>query len=113
VTTGARGERGRHLPAAEAASLLRAIVAGELGLRPTGRRPFVSVAVGEWGVVAGDAEIVFFVDSASLDHVVRITAADGRQAGFGDWLQHDGENPLELIDDSERLELERLLYALH
>lgn len=112
MTPGAGGE-GRHLPAGEAAALLRAILAGEHGLRLTGRRPFVSVAVGEWGVAAGDAEIVFFVDSASLDHVVRVRMADGRQAGFGDWLEHDGHNPLELIDENERLELERLLYAVH
>jgi len=38
--------------------------------------------------------------------------ADGREAGFVDWLARDGENPLQLIGEGEQLELEHLLREL-
>jgi len=102
-----------HLPAADAAKVLREILAGARAARPVDtRRSFVSVAVGEWAVRAGDADLVFFVDSASLDHLARMRLADGREAGFVDWLARDGENPLRLIDEGEQLELEHLLREL-
>jgi len=61
---------------------------------------------------AADADLVFFVDSASLDQLARMRVADGREAGFADWLARDGENPLQLIDEGEQLELEHLLREL-
>jgi len=102
-----------HLPAAEAAVVIRELLAGTRAMRRAGTgRPLVSVAVGEWAVEAGDATIVFFVDSASLDHVARIRLSDGREAGFADWLSRDGGNPLELLDDAELVELEQRLHEL-
>ena len=102
-----------HLPAADAAAVLRELIGGARPLQRAGAgRPLVSVAVGEWSVRAGDATIVFFVDSASLDHVARMRHDDGREAGFTDWLSRDGCNPIELIDEAERLELEQRLHDL-
>ena len=99
-----------HLPAADAAVLLRELLDGAREARVVpGCRSLVSVAVGEWTVNAGDAELVFFIDSASLDHLVRMRSGDGRQGGFADWLARDGCNPLDLLDDDERLALEMRL----
>ncbi|MCM5570239.1 hypothetical protein M6I34_06940 [Burkholderiaceae bacterium FT117] len=113
MSTGAGAAPAAHLPAAQAAAVLRELVEGARPLRlAAGGRPFVTVAVGEWLVLAGDAEIVFFVDSASLDHVARMRLADGREAGFVEWLGRDGCNPLALIDEGERLELEQRLHEL-
>jgi len=108
-----RSERAAgHLPAADAAAVLRAILDGEHALRALGRRPLVSVAVGEWSVSAGDAEIVFYIDTASLDHVARMRTADGREAAFADWLARDGSNPLDLLDENDRFALEQLLHGV-
>jgi len=102
-----------HLAVAEAAALIRELLAGTRALRRAGTgRPLVLVAVGEWAVEAGDATIVFFVDSASLDHVARVRLSDGREAGFTDWLSRDGSNPLELLDEGELAELEQRLHEL-
>ncbi|GMV02195.1 MAG: hypothetical protein KJZ98_11050 [Burkholderiaceae bacterium] len=99
-----------RLPAAEAAALLREIVAGQRGLRlRDARRPWVRIAVGECPVLAGDAQLVFFADSAALDHVVALSLPDGRGGAFADWLLNDGLNPLDLLDDAERVELEHRL----
>ncbi len=68
------------------------------------------IAVGECPVVAGDAQVVFFADSASLDHVAAMRLADGRSGAFADWLVNDGLNPLDLLDDTERVELEHRLH---
>jgi hypothetical protein len=102
-----------YLPAAEAAAVIRELLAGTRALRRAGTgRPLVSVAVGEWAVEAGDATVVFFIDSASIDHVARIRLSDGREAGFTEWLSCDGRNPLELIDEGELAELEQRLHEL-
>jgi hypothetical protein len=53
---------------------------------------------------------VFFADSASLDHVAAMRLADGRSGAFADWLVNDGLNPLDLLDDTERVELEHRLH---
>ncbi|MCO5107697.1 MAG: hypothetical protein M9907_11510 [Burkholderiaceae bacterium] len=100
-----------RITAAEAAALLREILAGERGLRlRDAKRPWVRIAVGECAVTAGDAQVVFFADSASLDHVATMRVADGRAGAFADWLLHDGLNPLDLLDESERIELEHRLH---
>ena len=96
-----------HLPAAEAAAVLREVMEGTRPVRPAGRgRGLISVAVGEWNALAGDTEIAFFITHASLDYVFRMRDAAGREAGFTDWLARDGSNPLDLLDDDERLALE-------
>ena len=100
-----------RLTAVEAAALLKEILAGARGLRlRDAKRPWVRIAVGECAVTAGDAQIVFFADSASLDHVAAMRLADGRGGAFADWLLHDGTNPLDLLDESERIELEHRLH---
>ncbi|RPH65504.1 MAG: hypothetical protein EHM83_06235 [Burkholderiales bacterium] len=101
-----------RLTAADAAALLREILAEarELRLRDA-RRPWVRIAVGECAVLAGDAQVAFFADSASLDHVAAMRLADGREGAFADWLSHDGVNPLDLLDEAERTELEHRLHA--
>lgn len=97
--------------AVESAAVLREIVDGarELRLRDP-RRPWLQIAVGECAFVAGDAELVFYADSATLDHVARVHLADGRGASFTDWMRDGEENPLDLLDEGERFELEQRLH---
>lgn len=99
------------LGAEEAAALLREIVDGKraLRLRDPGR-PWVQIAVGECVVYAGGDELVFFADSSTLDHLVVARLADGRCGRFEDWLMSDGANPLDLLDDGERHEIEQRLH---
>ncbi|HEY0877340.1 MAG TPA: hypothetical protein VGE10_02715 [Zeimonas sp.] len=100
-----------RLGADEAAALLREIVDGRRTLRlRDARRPWVQIAVGECVVEAGGAELVFFADSATLDHLVSARLADGRRGRFDDWLMTDGANPLDLLDDGERHEIEQQLH---
>lgn len=100
-----------RVTAAEAAALLREIVEGARRLRlHDPRRPWVQIAVGECTVAAGDAQLVFYADSATLDHLVRVRLADGRGASFTDWMREGEENPLALLDEGERFELEQRLH---
>jgi len=100
-----------RLTAADAAALLKEILAGARGLRlRDAKRPWVRIAVGECPVAAGDAQLVFFADSASLDHVAAMRLADGRHGAYADWLLNDGLNPLDLLDETERIELEHRLH---
>ncbi len=97
--------------AAQAAVLLREIVAGGRTIRlREARRPWVQVAVGECEFVAGDARLSFFADSATLDHLSFVRLEDGRSATFTDWLGSEGVNPLDLLDEGERLALEHRLH---
>ncbi len=101
-----------RLGAEEAAALLREIVEGKRALRLLdARRPWVQIAVGECAVDAGGAQLVFFSDSATLDRLVSARLADGRVGRFEDWLMADGSNPLDLLDDGERHEIEQQLHA--
>ena len=96
--------------AAEVTALLRDAIDGKVELRlKDPRRPWILVAAGEVAVLAGGWELVIFALDASVDHVVRAAAPDGRRAAFADWLARDGANPLDPLDDSEIVELERLL----
>ena len=100
-----------RLDAAETVALLREIVDGRRSLRlRDARRPWVQIAVGECTVDAGGAELVFFADSATLDHLVAVRLSDGRRGRFEDWLLVDGANPLDLLDDGERHEIEQQLH---
>lgn len=100
-----------NVSAAESAALLREIVDGARELRlHDPRRPWVQIAVGECAIVAGDAQLVFYADSATLDHVVRVRLADGRGSSFTDWMREGEENPLDLLDEGERFELEQRLH---
>jgi len=100
-----------RLDAAETVALLREIVDGKRALRlRDARRPWVQIAVGECTVDAGGVELVFFADSATLDHLVAARAPDGRRGCFEDWLMNDGANPLDLLDDGERHEIEQQLH---
>ncbi len=102
---------GMRLSAAEAAALLRDIAGGQRTIRLRDpRRPWVQIAVGECEIVAGDAQLVFFADCATLDHLVGARLVDGRNGAYGDWLVGDGVNPLDLLDESERIELEQRLH---
>ncbi len=100
-----------HVSAAETADLLREILAGqrELSLCDA-KRPWLQIAVGECALMAGDAQLVLYADSATLDHVVGVRMSNGRSGSFVEWLANDGHNPLALLDEDERLELE---YRLH
>jgi hypothetical protein len=101
-----------HLPAEDGAAVLREVLEGRLATRPSGaRRALESVAVGEWPVLAGDAEIVFFVSNGSLDYISRMRFSDRREAGFTDWIAHEESNPLDLLDEDVRLALEQQLHG--
>ena len=100
------------MKSAAVAALLRELLSAIRPLRLADRRPWVQVAVGEVRFESDGIELVFFSDSATLDHLVSLRVPDGTRAGFTDWLASDGNNPIDLLDDSERLELEqRLLEA--
>ena len=100
----------RSVTSADAAAILREIADGRRGLRLLDpRRPWVQVAVGEVSYQAGDCRIVFFSDSATLDHVVSLATEGGESIGFEQWLMRDGSNPVDLLDDSDRLALEQRL----
>ena len=98
------------LRAADVATLLREVLDGARPLRVSrsGRR-WLEVAVGEVTVVAGDAELTFFADSACVDHLVRVVQQGEARGDFAGWLRADGVNPIDLLTDQERVELERLL----
>ena len=99
-----------QVTAANAAAILREIVEGRRSLRLLDpRRPWIQVAVGEVGFEAGDCRLVFFSDSASLDYLVSMTPAGGGATSVLEWLSVDGTNPVDLLDDSERLALEQCL----
>ena len=99
------------MTAAEAAAVLREVVDGRRALRLTdARRPWIGPAVGEVAFVAGYCELVFFADSASLDHLASITPAGGARRTFEQWLAGEGTNPVDLLDEGERGELEQRLY---
>jgi len=101
----------RRLDAAETAALLREIVDGKRTMRlRDARRPWVQIAVGECVVEADGVELVFFADNATLDHLVAARLPDGRRGRFEDWLMDDGANPLDLLDDGERHEIEQQLH---
>jgi len=109
VTTEPDPASSARLSCSQAAALLRQIIDGRLALRlKNPRRPWVQVAVGECEMVAGDTEFVFFADSATLDHLVRASGPSGAPGEFGQWLA-EGGNPVDLLDDGERLELEHIL----
>jgi len=100
-----------RLDAAETATLLREVVDGKRALRlRDARRPWVQIAVGECAVDAGGVEFVFFADCATLDYLVAARLPGGRRGGFEDWLMNDGANPLDLLDDGERHEIEQQLH---
>ncbi|MEK9776704.1 MAG: hypothetical protein VW339_11280 [Quisquiliibacterium sp.] len=102
-----------ELSSAQVATLLRELLSAIRPLRLADRRGWVQVAVGPVRFESDGIELVFFSDSATLDHLVSIQMPDGARAGFADWLTADGNNPVDLLDDSERHELEqRLLEAV-
>jgi hypothetical protein len=101
------------MTSAQAASLLREVLSAIRPLRLADRRSWIQVAVGEVRFESEGIELVFYSDSATLDHLVSLRMPDGSRAGFTDWLASDGNNPVDLLDDSERHELEqRLLEAI-
>jgi hypothetical protein len=105
-------ENPEHLGADDAARVLREVLAGERRAQLSGAgvgRPLNSVAVGEWPLQAGDAYLVFFVDDASLAHLVTMQLGDGRAGSFETWFARDSANPLELLEEDERLALEQRL----
>ncbi len=92
--------------------MLREVLEGTRDAHPAAaRRGLVSVAVGEWAVLADGVEIVFFITNGSLDYVAKMRFADQREAGFTDWIACDESNPLDLLADDERQALEHRLHA--
>ncbi len=101
------------IPANEVAVVLREVLSAIRPLKLADRKSWQQVAVGEVTFDANGVELVFFSDSATLDHLVSIRFPDGRKGRFADWIAADGSNPVDLLDDSERAELEqRLLEAI-
>lgn len=96
--------------AVQAAAILREILEGSRPLRlAEPRRPWVQVAVGEVACDAGGYRLVFFADSATLDHLASLTPPGGEATTFEQWLGREGTNPVDLLDDPERIALEHLL----
>jgi hypothetical protein len=98
------------MTAAQVAEVLRELIDAKRPIRLVDpRRPWVQVAVGEVAFQSGDLGLVFYADSASLDHVVSVQRAGGEKTGFADWLRREGADPVALLDDSERVALEQVL----
>ncbi len=98
------------IDAAQVAAVLRELIDGKREIRLADpRRPWVQVAVGEVVFVSGDLTLVLYADSASLEHVVSARPAGGETSTYEQWLMRDGGNPIELLDDSERVALEQVL----
>jgi hypothetical protein len=93
---------------AEAATVLREILAGIRALVPVDRRRvWAMTAFGPVGVVAGGGwRCVFHADDGSLDRLESIHSPDGREGHWTRWLAAGSDNPLHLLDDGEQQELE-------
>ena len=98
------------MTATEVAEVLRELIDAKRPIRLVDpRRPWVQVAVGEVAFECGDLTLVMYADSASLDHVVSVRRASGELTGYAEWITREGADPVELLDDSERVALEQLL----
>ncbi|MCL4747443.1 MAG: hypothetical protein KJZ83_18810 [Burkholderiaceae bacterium] len=98
------------IDAGQLAAVLRDLIDGKREIRlKDPRRPWVQVAVGEVAFVSGDLTLVLYADCASLEHVVSAQPAGGEASTYEHWLMRDGANPVELLDDSERVALEQVL----
>jgi hypothetical protein len=97
---------------AEAASVLREILAGIRPLAPLDpRRSWSTTAWGPFTVLADGWRCVFHVEDGSIDRLDAIRSADGREGSWTRWFTDGNENPLMLLDDGERQELEIRLQA--
>ena len=92
---------------AEAATVLREILAGIRPLKPVDpRRIWSMTAVGPVAVMADGWRCVFQADDGSLDRLDAIRAGDGREGHWTRWLSQGSDNPLHLLDSAEQQELE-------
>lgn len=93
--------------AAEAATVLREILAGIRPLSPVDpRRIWSMTAFGPVAVMADGWGCVFQAQDGSLDRLDAIRSADGREGHWTRWLAVGSDNPLHLLDDGEQQELE-------
>jgi hypothetical protein len=98
------------LSAAEVAAILREALSRVRPLQVArGSRNWLQVAVGEVTVIAGDVELTFFADNACVDHLVRVARHGAAQGDFSGWMRTDGTNPVDLLTEQGRIELESLL----
>ena len=92
---------------AEAATVLREILAGIRPLRPVDpRRVWAMTAAGPVAVMADGWRCVFHADDGSLDRLDAIRCSDGREGHWTRWLAQGSDNPLHLLDPGEQQELE-------
>jgi hypothetical protein len=112
----------QHFSAESAAQVLRLVAAGgarfEL-LAP--RRTMQQIAVGELStaVLLDDglrAEFHWFINSGEISHCVSAVLETAQQtrltATMQSWFTHGEDNPLALLDDQERQDLDQLLLHL-
>ena len=91
----------------EAAVVLREILAGIRPLVPVdARRVWAMTAFGPVGVFADGWRCVFHAEDGSLDRLESIRAPDGREGHWTRWFTTGHDNPLLLLDEGERQELE-------
>ena len=96
-----------HITPAEAATVLREILAGIRPLSPVdSRRIWSMTASGPVAVIADGWRCVFQAQDGSLDRLDAIRSADGREGHWTQWLAEGSDNPLHLLDGSEQQELE-------
>jgi hypothetical protein len=92
----------------EAAVVLREILAAIRPLAPVDpRRVWAMTAFGPVGVKAeGGWRCVFHAEDGSLERLESIRAPDGREGHWTRWFAAGHDNPLLLLDEGERQELE-------
>jgi hypothetical protein len=92
----------------EAAVVLREILAAIRPLTPVDpRRVWAMTAFGPVGVKAeGGWRCVFHAEDGALERLESIRAPDGREGHWTRWFTAGHDNPLLLLDEGERQELE-------
>jgi len=102
--------QGEEVSSADAASVLREILAGLRPLLPVDpRRIWSMTAFGPVGVHANGWRCVFHAEDGSLDRLESIRAPDGREGHWTRWFAAGIDNPLLLLDEGEQQELEMRL----
>jgi hypothetical protein len=100
-----------ELPGTQVHQVLLEILQGTRSIKRIGSQSWDEVYA---GLVPFDAEgwaITFFNDCSHLDYCHECTSPDGRKGEFDSWYDA-GTEPVMLLDDCKRFELEQILKTL-
>ena len=101
-----------ELPASEITELLRLALRGAVAVHPAGERTWEQARSRDpCAFLIGGCTLTFFNDNGELDYVDNAIAPDGRHGDYDRWVDRGGGDPIDLLNDTERASLERLLDA--